>query len=100
MVQFARVSIAEVDHFETERGQNVSDDATMAAPPQELSAHDGGSQSSREHQELVQTSRKFFRRDVIGICTKGRMTPGLMGRLGRRSPAPAELRNPVIEHPS
>ena len=99
MMHFCAISIAQVDHFETECGQDVSDDATVAAPPQELSTHNRGSQSFREHQELVQTSRKLFRRDVIGIRTKGWMTPASIGRLGRRAAAPAELRDPVIEHP-
>lgn len=79
-MQLAGTLIAQVKHVNAESRQHVGDDTPVTTPPEKFSTHDGGSKSTREHEELIETIGEFFGGDVIRIRSKGGMAPGLIAR--------------------
>ena len=90
------VAIAQMNHVEAESGQYISDDTAMTAPPEQLGAHYGNAESAGKRHELSQAKRKLFCRDVVGVTTKGGMTPASVDRRGAGAAASTKLRYPSI----
>ena len=90
--------VAEVNHPDAERGENVRDETPVTAPPKQFGAHHDGANSAREHEEIVEADCELLSGDVIGIRPERRMSPPSVDR-SRVRPAPAaKLWDPVIEN--
>jgi hypothetical protein len=63
----------------------------MAAPPEDLRAHDRGSKAPCECQKFEKTGGKFFTGQIVGVTPKCRMSPsrvrGIPDGLAAASPA-------------
>lgn len=70
----------------------------MTTPPQKLGAHDGGSKSVREHEELIEADGKFFSGDVIGVRPECGMSPREIDRCRAGAAPSTEFRDPSIEN--
>src|SRR5947207_14446062 len=98
MMRRSRTIVAQVNHLDTERGEDVCDETPVATPPEEFRTHHGGAESAREHEEVVEAERELLGADVIGIRPEGGMLPTSVDRGRVRTASAAEFWDPMVEN--
>ncbi len=58
-----------------EEREHVGDDAAVASPPENLGAHDRRAKPAGDRHQLEESVREVLGRDVIGVPTKGGVSP-------------------------
>ncbi len=91
--------IPDMNDAGAQRDQHIGNDSPMTAPPEDLSAHDGGPETPGQHQELEQASGKLITVEVIRVTLEGRVAPGATRRLRRQLPAAAQGGNGYVVDP-
>src|SRR6185437_12984573 len=71
----------------------------MAAPPEDLRAHDRGSETPCECQKLEKAGGKFFTAQMVGVATECRVPPGSVGSIRDGSAAASQVRKPDVADP-
>jgi hypothetical protein len=71
----------------------------MAAPPEDLRAHDRGSKAPRECQKFEKTGGKFFTGQIVGVTPKCRMSPSRVRSIPDRLAAASQVRKPDVADP-
>jgi hypothetical protein len=98
MMRLPGAIVANVNHLDAERGENVRDETPVTAPPKKFGAHHDGAKSACEHEEIVEADCELLSGDVIGIRPERRMAPPSVDRSRVRPTPAAELWDPVIEN--
>jgi hypothetical protein len=68
----------------------------MAAPPEDLRAHDRGSETPCECEKVEQAGGKLFTGQMVRVTTECRMPPGGVGRVRDRSAAASQVGKPDV----
>jgi hypothetical protein len=66
----------------------------MAAPPEDLRAHDRGSATPCECQKLEKAGGKLFTDQMVGVTAECRVPPGSVGSIRDGSAAASQVRKP------
>ena len=98
MMRLSGAIVAQVNHLDAKRRENVRDETPVTTPPEEFGAHDSRAESVREHEEIVEANCEFLSGDVIGVRPERGMSPPLVDRGWVWTASPTELRDPVIEN--
>ena len=72
--------------------QGISDERTMTAPRHRFGAHQDDSLLVRQLHQLVEALRKLGRLHVVGITSKGGISPARVGRIALSMTQAAESR--------
>jgi hypothetical protein len=71
----------------------------MAAPPEDLRAHDRGSKAPCECQKFEKTGGKFFTGQIVGVTPKCRMSPSRVRSIRDGLAAASQVRKPDVADP-
>ena len=71
----------------------------MAAPPEDLRAHDRGSETPCECQKFEETGGKLFTGQIVGITPKCRMSPSRVRSIRDGLAAASQVRKPDVADP-
>jgi hypothetical protein len=71
----------------------------MAAPPEDLRAHDRGSETPCKCQKLEQAGGKLFTDQMVGVTAECRVPPDGVGRIQDVSAAASQVRKPDVADP-
>jgi hypothetical protein len=74
-MRLSGLGIHNVDNVHSKGHQQIGDHSSMAAPPEDLRAHDRGSDPPCQCQELEKAGGKLFAGHMVGVTTKCRIPP-------------------------
>jgi AhpD family alkylhydroperoxidase len=90
------LSIHDMDNVHPKGHQHIGDHSPVAAPPEDLRAHDRGSETQCECQQLEKAGGKLLTDQMVGVTAECRVRPGSVGSIRDGLDAcPRPVRHPI-----